>query len=102
MPKSTTKDHIVIPDGSITRPPGSPKILIHSRRGRCVGIYCDQPAKVLCVETEDDPRRAVQPSYQTTLPMTSPQSSVKLVGGYGTAVDHGLAEANPLPLARLR
>jgi hypothetical protein len=43
MPKSTAKDHITTPDGLITVPAGSPKILIHTRQGRCVGIYCDQP-----------------------------------------------------------
>jgi hypothetical protein len=40
------------PYGSLTTPPGSPKIMIHTRQGRCVGIHCDQPAKVLCVETQ--------------------------------------------------
>jgi hypothetical protein len=81
------------PDGLITVPAGSPKIVIHTRQGRCVGIYCDQPAKVLCVETQGDPRRAVHPSSLAVLSMVSPQTSTKLVGGYGTAVDHVLAMA---------
>ncbi len=91
MPKSTAKDYIATPDGLITVPPGSPKILIHTRQGRCVGIYCDQPAKVLCVETQDDPQRLVDPSNLAMLSIISPQTSAKLVGGYGTAVDHVLA-----------
>ncbi len=33
------------------------------------------------------------PSNQAVLSMISPQTSVKLVGGYGTAVDHVLAMA---------
>ena len=45
---------------------------------------------MLFVETQDDPRRTVHPSYQATLSIISPQTSVKLVGGYGTAVDHVL------------
>ena len=60
MPESTAKhpyDYIATPDGLLTVPPGSPKILIHTRQGKCVGIYCDQPAKVLVVETQDQPRR---------------------------------------------
>ena len=56
-------------------------------------IYCDQPAKVLVVETQDGPRRTVHPSYQATLSIISPQTSAKVVGGYGTAVDHVLAMA---------
>ncbi len=91
--RATARREIVTPDGSLTTPPDSPKILIHTRQGRCVGIYCDQPAKVLCVETEDDPRRAVQPACLAMLAMVSPQTSAKLVGGYGTAVDHVLAMA---------
>jgi hypothetical protein len=55
MPKSTAKDYITTRDGLITAPPGRPKILIHTGQGKCVGIYCDQPAKVLCVETQDAP-----------------------------------------------
>ncbi len=56
-----------------------------------MGIYCDQPAKVLCVETQGDPRRTVHPSNLAMLSLISPQTSTKLVGGYGTAVDHVLA-----------
>jgi hypothetical protein len=84
---------IITPDGLITVPPGSPNILIHTRRGRCVGIYCDQPAKVLVVETQDDPRHTVHSSHQAMLAMMSPQTSAKLVGDYGTTVDHVLAMA---------
>ena len=58
-----------------------------------MGIYCDQPAKVLCVETQDDPQRLVDPSNLAMLSIISPQTSAKLVGGYGTAVDHVLAMA---------
>ena len=46
---------IILPDGRITVPPGSPKIVIHTRNGECVGIYCDHPAKVLFVETQEAP-----------------------------------------------
>jgi transcriptional regulator of met regulon len=90
---SNVRREIVTPDGLITVPPGSPKILIHTQKGRCVSIYCDQPAKVLVVETQDDPRRAVHPSYHATLSIISPQTIAKAVGGYGTAVDHVLAMA---------
>ena len=71
----------------------SPKILIHTRRDRCVGVYCDQPAKVLYVETQGDLCRAVQPSNLAMLSIISPQTSAKVVGGYGTAVDHVLTMA---------
>ena len=80
-------------DGLVTVPAGSPKILLHTRQGTCVGIYCDQPAKVLVVETQDEPRRATHPSYLPMLAISSPQTSAKVVGGYGTAVDHVLAMA---------
>lgn len=83
-------DYITIPDGLLTTPPGSPRILIHTRHGKVVGIYCDQPAKVLVVETEDDPRRAV---HRAEILMISPQSSTKLVGAHGTTVDRVLAMA---------
>jgi hypothetical protein len=88
---ANARREITTPDGFITVPLGSPKILIHTRQGKCVRIYCDQPAKVLCVETQDDPRRTVHPSYQAILAMISPQTSAKVVGGFGTAVDHVLA-----------
>jgi len=45
------------------------------------------------VETQDDPHRTVHPSYQAVLSIISPQTSAKVVGGYGTAVDHVLAMA---------
>jgi hypothetical protein len=96
MPKFTAKrpyDYIATPDGSLTVPPGSPKILIHTRQGRCAGIYCDQPAKILVVETQDYPRHAVDPSCQAMLAMINPQTSAKLVGGFSTSVDHVLAMA---------
>lgn len=38
-----TTDYITTATGSITMPPGSRKILIHTRQGRGVGIYCDRP-----------------------------------------------------------
>ena len=88
-----TMREIVLPDGRITVPPGSPKILIHTRQGKCVGIYCDHPGKVLCVETQDDPKRTTDPGYRMFLSHISPQTSVKVVGEYGTSVDHVLAMA---------
>ncbi|MCY2987242.1 MAG: hypothetical protein NTY19_05160 [Planctomycetota bacterium] len=88
---ASTRRELTTPDGLITVPPGSPKILIHTRQGRCVGIYCDQPAKVLVIETQEDPRRAAHPANLAMRAMISPQTSVKLVGGHGTSVDHVLA-----------
>jgi len=88
---ASTRREVTTPDGLITVPPGSPKILIHTRQGRCLGIYCDQPAKVLVIETQEDPRRAARPANFAMLAMISPQISVKLVGGHGTSVDHVLA-----------
>jgi len=76
--------------GSLTAPPGSPKILIHTRHGKAVGIHCDQPAKILQVETRDDPRPAV---HQAMPSMINPQTSVEVVGGYDTSVSHMLAMA---------
>ncbi len=96
MPKSTAKrpyDYITTADGLVTTPPDSAKILIHTRGGKCVGIYCDQPAKVLKVETKGSPKRATDPRDLTLLSIIGPQTSVKVVGGYGTAVDHVLAMA---------
>jgi len=43
--------YITSATGAPTTPPGSPKFLIHARKGKVVGIYCDQPAKILEVET---------------------------------------------------
>ena len=57
-----------------------------------MGIYCDQPAKVLAVKTQDD-SRIDRPSCQAVLAMISPQTSVKLVGGHGTSVSHMLTMA---------
>jgi len=96
--RTNIRREIVTPDGLITMPSGSPKIMIHTRQGKCVGIYCDQPAKVLVVETQDDPRRSVDPSYQAMLATINPQTSTKLVGGYGTSVDHVLAMAFDDPM----
>jgi hypothetical protein len=84
--RTTARREITTPDGLITVPPGSPKILIHTRGGRCVGIYCDQPAKVLCVETQGDPRCLVDPSNLAMLSLISPQTSAKVVGGFSDAV----------------
>ena len=93
MPKSTMPrpyEYITTPTGALTTPPGSPKILIHTRQGKIVGIYCDQPAKVLKIETQDDPRYAVRKAMPA---MISPQTTTRLVGGYGTSVDHVLTVA---------
>ena len=46
------------------------------------GIYRDQPAKILEVETQDDPRRVVR---QVMPAIVCPQISVKVVGGPGTS-----------------
>ena len=48
---------------------------------------------MLFIETQDDPQRLVDPSNLAMLSIISPQTSAKLVGGYGTAVDHVLAMA---------
>ena len=83
-------EHITTAAGALTTPTDSPKILTHTRQGKIVGIYCDRPAKILEVETQDDPRRAV---HQAMPLMISPQTSTKLVGGHGTAIDRVLAMA---------
>ena len=83
-------EYITTATGALTTPPGSPKIMIHTRQGQVVGIYCDQPSKVLVVETQDDPRRVV---HQAMPLMIGPQTSTKLVGGHGTTMDHVLAMA---------
>jgi hypothetical protein len=62
MPTSTNFAYITTATGSLTTPPGSPKILIHTRQGRVVGIYCDQPAKIIEVETQENPKRITAPS----------------------------------------
>ncbi len=64
--------------------------MIHTRQGKVVGIYCDKPAKILVVESQDDPRRAV---HQAMPLMISPQTSTKLVGGHSTRIDRVLAMA---------
>jgi len=71
--------------------PGSPTILIHTRQGKIVGIYCDQPAKVLEVETQDSPNRTTDPRCLAFLSTISPQTSVKVVGGCGSSVAQMLA-----------
>ena len=96
MPKSTTKrpyEYVTTPDGLLTTPPGSPQILIHTRQGKCVGIYCNQPAKILEVETQGNPRHATEPRHLAFRALICPQTSVKVVDGYGTAVDYVLAMA---------
>src|ERR1022692_3459751 len=80
-------DYLATPNGLLTTPPDSPKILIHARQGKSVGIYCDQPAKVLMVETRDDARH---PVHQATPSMISP---AKAVDGHATSIDRVLAMA---------
>jgi hypothetical protein len=46
-----------------------------------VGIYCDQPAKVLCVETCGGRQFASNPQHLAVVSLISPQTSVKVVGG---------------------
>jgi hypothetical protein len=70
--RAKARREFTTPDGLIAVPAGSPKIVIHTRQGRCVGIYCDQPAKVLVVETQDDPRRTAHPKTARRLPQPSP------------------------------
>jgi hypothetical protein len=82
--------YITTATGALATPPESPKILIHTRQGKIVGIYCDQPAKILEVETQGDPRCT---AHQAMLAMISPQTTMKLVGGCGVAVDRMLAMA---------
>ena len=54
-------------------------------------MACDQPAKMLVeVQTQADPRHAIHQAMPATI---SPQTSVKLVGGYGTSAEHMLAMA---------
>ena len=52
------------------------------------------PAKILQVETKDDPRR---PVHRALPAMICPQTSVKVGGGYRTAVAHTLAMALDVP-----
>jgi hypothetical protein len=64
-------------------PECGPKILIHTRQG-------NRPAKILKIEPQDDPWRAV---HQAMPSMVCPQTSVKVLGGRGTSVAHMLAMA---------
>jgi hypothetical protein len=93
MPASKPYAYVPTANDSLTTPPGSPKILIHTRQGRCVGIYCDQPAKILEVETQGSPRYATEPRHLMFRALICPQTSVKVVGGCGTSVAHMLAMA---------
>lgn len=49
MPTTTKRPYAYITTAtdSLTTPPGSPKILIHTRQRKVVGIYSDRPAKIL-------------------------------------------------------
>ncbi len=93
MPISKPYDYITTPDGALTTPPGSPKILIHKRQGKVIGIYCDQPAKILEIETQDSPKWASDPGHRGFLAVVCPQTSVKVVAGQVTSVFHMLAMA---------
>ncbi len=37
----------------LTTPPASPRILPHTPQGKIAGIYCDKPAKILEIETQE-------------------------------------------------
>ena len=96
MPQSTTPrpyNYITTPEGALTTPPGSPKILIHTRQGKVVGICCSQPAKILEIETQDSPKWASDPGHRGFLAVICPQTSVKVVGGQVTSVFHMLTMA---------
>ena len=83
-----------VPRGQIiTVPSGSPRIPAHIREGKIAGIYRDQPAKILQVETQDSPKRVTDPSSRSFLAVMCPQTSVKVVGGQVTSVFHMLAMA---------
>ena len=86
-------DYITTATGALTTPPGSPRILIHTRQGKIAGIYCDQPAKILQVETQDSPKRATDPRYQAFCSVICPQTSLKVIDRYGTSVAHMLTMA---------
>ena len=43
------------------------------------------------VETQGNSRHATEPRHRAFLALICPQTSVKLVGAYGTLVDHVLA-----------
>ena len=78
---------------TLTTSPGSPKVLIHTRQGKIAGIYCDQPAKILEVETQDWPKWVTDPESRAFRSLISPQTSVKAVGGQVTSVHHLLTMA---------
>jgi hypothetical protein len=84
MPTPISYAYITTASNSLTTPPGSPRILIHTRRGKIAGIYCNQPAKIFTVETQDILKRATDSRYRAFCSVISPQSSLKAVGGpYG-------------------
>ena len=85
--------YITTATGALTTPPDSPKILIHTRQGKIAGIYCDKPAKILQVETQDWPKWATDPGSRAVLSLIDHQTSVKVVGGQVTSVHHILAMA---------
>ena len=62
-------------------------------QGKIVGIYCNQPAKILQVETQDWSKWATDPGGKAFLSLIDPQTSVKVVGGQVTSVHHMLAMA---------
>ena len=62
--------------------------LYYSFRGTPSGtVYSDKPAKILEIETQDDPRLG----HQALPSMISPQTSTKLVCGYSTSISRMLA-----------
>ena len=63
---------------------------------RNVGIYCDPPARILQVDSQDDSRLI----HQAMPAVITPQTSLKAVGGRSTTVDHVLARALDEPLCR--
>ena len=93
MPEPNPYDYLTTPDGALTTPPGSPTVLIPTRQGKIAGIYCDQPAKILEVETQDSPKRAAAPGYQAFCSVICPQTSLKVIDRYGTSVARMLTMA---------
>ncbi len=51
------------------------------------------PAKIFQVETQDCPKGATDPRYQAFCSVICPQTTLKVVDGYGTSVSHMLAMA---------
>jgi hypothetical protein len=86
-------EYILTTTGALTTASGSPKILVHTRGGKVVGIYCDQPAKILEIETQDNRRYVTSPRSQAFVAAVCPQTTLKVVGGYGTSMHHMLAMA---------